>query len=213
MPLFYNENVKILYLHVPKTAGTSVEKFFENNGFRTGLLDRTIGKTSMNFVRFCSPQHYEAQTLRQIVNLNHINYIFVTVREPVARILSEYRMLFRGFENPPEINSWIRTTLREYAQNNYLYDNHIRPQHEFLIRGCDIFKLENGLGDRWIDTLSRKTGITFHNRNIEHPPPSTAAAPRLDPDVLERLANFYANDFSMLGYKLPVSEQGAMRTG
>ncbi|MBN9509331.1 MAG: sulfotransferase family 2 domain-containing protein [Alphaproteobacteria bacterium] len=203
MPVFFNDSIKILYIHIPKTGGTSVTLFFERNGFQTAYLDGDILPTGLNTVRRCSPQHMHAETLNAVFNLGKFDYRFATVRNPLSRIVSEYKMRFAGREDPTPLDAWLREILARYQHNAYIHDNHIRPQTEFLVPDCEVFKLEDGYTDRWVETLAARTGIDFAVRKVWHarraPPHAGGTAPTRD--VIERVQAFYAQDYDVLGYE------------
>ena len=203
MPVLFNGSIRILYIHIPKTGGTSVTRFFERNGFQTGYLDATVSPASLNAVRWCSPQHMHAQMLNTVFNVARFDYVLATVRHPLSRIMSEYRMLFEAHEDPPPMDAWIEQTLSDYRRTPYMHDNHIRPQTEFLVQDCDIFKLEDGFTDRWVATVAARTGIDFAVRRMGHATASARRPGSTAPtrDVIARVQAFYAEDYDTLGYE------------
>lgn len=204
MPTFHKEGQTILYVHVPKTGGTSIELFFENQGFQTEYLDRSSGPQSLNEVRKCSPQHMHGTTLAKIFDLSKFSYIFMTIRNPFTRIQSEYRMLRHGNLAGPEINAWIESVLIKYETNPFVLDNHIRPQAEFLVPGCQVFRQEN-LGElAWASDIAKKLPLEFEagelTRHMDFSNEPSLANETIDDARRGLLRQFYEKDFALFGY-------------
>lgn len=90
MPVFQRDGKKVLFLHVPKAGGTSIEEFFKKNDWEISFLDRG-GDLSWNKFMKCSPQHMHAEILEKIFKINSFHAIFITVRHPFERIKSEFK--------------------------------------------------------------------------------------------------------------------------
>jgi hypothetical protein len=203
VPVFYRDGIKILYIHIPKTGGTAIEMFFEQNGFGVAYLDRGGKAGNLNPTRLCSPQHMEAAILAKVFRLSSFDYIFMTVRHPIERILSEYKMRVAEKIDLPDVNMWVRRSLRCYGDNPYMMDNHIRPQVDFWMERADVFKQEDGFGRDWVEQISSRIPCKFEQRNTE-------IAMRFDVRAAERsdlsngsneaLRRFYDSDYRLFGY-------------
>jgi hypothetical protein len=80
--------------------------------------------------------------------------VFTVVRDPVARMVSEYRYQRSGrltgpFGRPVRglgFSAWLRLMFAMADRNPYTHDNHFRPQVEFMPPdGVTVFRLEDGL--------------------------------------------------------------------
>lgn len=200
MPVFIRDDIRVLFLHVPKTGGTAIEQFFERNGFSVSLVDRT-GSDPLARVMKCSPQHLHASILRELFNIGRFTHVFMTVRHPVSRVLSEYRMrvaIQQRIEGP---NEWVAAALAAYSQDKFAIDNHIRPQWHFWLEEAEFFKQEDGYGAAWVRTMSDRLGCSF-----QHPLVDVAmrfdgvAEATLDPASRQRVEDFYAEDFDLFDY-------------
>lgn len=204
MPVFIKDHFRVLFVHVPKTGGTAVEFFFEKNGFAASFLDRG-GRNSLVPVMKCSPQHMHAAMLRELFMLRGFGYMFMTVRNPIDRLVSEYRMRAVMQQQIEDIDSWVDYVLNTYPSSNYMIDNHIRPQSDFWLPGCEVFRQEDGFGETWVNRIAEQVGCAFDHRQVEvamrfgH-----AAAPTLSPSSIRRIHEFYAKDFEFFRYPAPV---------
>jgi hypothetical protein len=201
MPLFVKQTKAVLYVHVPKTGGSSVEQCLVANSFRTEFLDGGA-KVSFNRYRVCSPQHMHAELLLALLLPQTIDYMFMTVRHPLARLVSEYRMRRRVAEEALPLDAWVESTFDHYARNPYLHDNHIRPQSAFLIPGCEVFKLEDRLGARLLSRIEDRTGLTLEHRVIgrANTDDGEAVAAAEIAKVEPRVRAFYRQDYEAFGY-------------
>ena len=93
MTLFIKDEQSILFLHVPKCGGSSIEKLFKNYGYSSTLDMRGLAPQEC---LTASPQHQTSQNLKSIVNMEKIKHIFIMVRNPYKRIISEFNWQFRG---------------------------------------------------------------------------------------------------------------------
>lgn len=157
MPVFIKDERYVLFPHVPKTGGTSIERLFKGNGWQMHLRDGRTGRGTLHWVRRCSPQHMHAQLLREVIDLSRVDLIFMVVRDPIARFRSEYamRQTAPGHTDAASVEAWADRIFARYATDPYAVDNHIRPQHEFYLDGCEVFRLEDGL-DTMLAELNRR---------------------------------------------------------
>jgi len=160
MPVLIKDDKFILFIHVPKTGGSFVELFFKHNGYKIAYLDRGLNVPNLNDIRLCSPQHMHAPILRETFDLDKFDHIFMSVRHPVKRLLSEYRMRLDPLY-PVDFNDWFTDIFEEYQKNPYVNDNHIRPQHEFWIEGARVFKQEDKFAASWAAEVEREFNLTF----------------------------------------------------
>lgn len=151
MTIFTREGRGLLYIHVPKTGGSSVEDAFRDSGWVVHYLDRVLGQGRPNWYRACSPQHMHAAQLESLFRLDRFDGIFMTVREPIARFRSEYLMRHSHLETVPldeaSVERWALQRIVEYRRDPWLLDNHLRPQSEFYVPGALVYKLEDGLNE------------------------------------------------------------------
>lgn len=160
MPSLTLDGRLIYFAHCPKAGGTSVERFMvERWGDAVGMLGwgwdrkwRREGERSGEIPS--SPQHYVWEDARRVLP-RVPDHVFTVVRDPVARMVSEYRYQRAGrltgpFGRPLRglgFGPWLRLMFAMAERNPYTHDNHFRPQTEFLPEGeVTVFRLEDGLG-------------------------------------------------------------------
>lgn len=213
MPVLSVGGVRVLYIHVPKTAGTSVETLLRSYGPISGkrLHPPFDGLP-------CSPQHFHAELLEHVYALDEdrggrahdFDFVFMTVRDPMARYLSE--CLYRTWYDHPvaqrlrdavprDYDRWTRRVMRRYRRDAYVLDNHLRPQHEFETFGAVPFRIEDGLAplkDRLDDLLGLRGALPPAPVNR-----SRDRAVRLGADARQQVVELYREDFERYGYELP----------
>lgn len=201
MPIFRKNGKAILYVHVPKTGGTSIEQFFIRNGFAIDLIDGG-GPRSLLGLRKCSPQHFHRAIIGEMFEVGKFDFVFMTVRHPLSRLISEFRMRV-GDSEKTEFGRWFSGVMEAYVKDTYLLDNHIRPQHEFWIPDCAVYKQEDSYGSSWVERLGKDAGFKFEVKDVKFELMSRGQRPGEDycsPQTLKKIGQFYREDFDLFGY-------------
>jgi hypothetical protein len=202
MPIFMKQSRTVLYLHVPKTGGTAIQAFFEKNDFRADLLDTTGGPKSLNRLRRCPPQHMHAAQITAILRPSEFDFTFMTVRDPLARLLSEYKMRFRSKNSAPPLPAWVEQMFKRYIDNPFVADNHIRPQCEFWLPNCEVYRQEDRHGDTLAGRIEEKLELSLEHRTLggynidEGTDIDQADIVQVEPLVRQ----FYRQDYFTFGY-------------
>lgn len=189
MPVFTKDNQKILYVHVPKTAGSSVLKLFEENGYEVSYFD---DGSIRPYKGLCGSQHIHAELIKQEFNLSDFSYIFSIYRDPVDRLISEYTWrCSKGGQRYPSFKYWIELIFDLYEQNNYINDNHIRPQNEFYFDECDVYDFEG------VSSLPKKLSkkVDLKNVNILKYENSSNYDYVLTEKCKQHIIDFYKKDY------------------
>jgi Sulfotransferase family len=209
MPIMVREESAILFIHIPKCGGSSFEKGMSNRGWRELLSIRGMNTKQLKFMR-CSPQHMHAELLNRMIYPELFTHIVALVREPVSRLKSEYAwQKVQGITNLSP-DTWIEHVFAEFAKNPFAYDNHIRPQNEFILDKGLIFRLEEDGINQVLNVVSpdRK------KRNILAPLLGKTQDVKLkatikSPDIHEQfqkksnqIYDFYRKDYELLGYPM-----------
>lgn len=198
MPFVNAPGQRILFIHIPKTGGTSISEWL-----------RTLGKMRMHGYTPALRTHAQHLTYSDFVDLlgrDYFTYAFAVVRNPYDRLYSEYKMRCAlnkkdGLFDNPKFDTWVQTQLSNTEKNRYHLDSHLRPQSDFLGEKLNIFRFEDGVG-QIMEAVSRALDLEPPT-TIPHRVRSerTESGPILESSTLLRVNEFYRNDFQRLGYK------------
>lgn len=229
MPVFTTSHTRILFVHIPKTAGTSIEESFATSGWKTEFL-HCPAKTKTADKSPCNPQHYHQLMIKHFIK-DDIDDEFTVVRHPFTRLISE--MLWR---NPWAVNH-IKTHgfnelfltkfqnfsihhMKEHIriENEYLldppkfletdrkfhFDNHFRPQHDFVSDNTTVYKFEE-LEQSWA-TIKNNYGLHTIAREyvtlpITHVRPKTLSCPIQE--FSDLYSELYTLDHKKFNYDMP----------
>ncbi|MEQ8367850.1 MAG: sulfotransferase family 2 domain-containing protein [Roseicyclus sp.] len=198
MPAFRIGAKRLLFIHIPKSGGTSI------NAWLSEKSDQSLYQKHRPTEFPCVPQHFHGDLLDKLFAPGFFDYSFCVTRNPYARILSEYnyritrpRLKNRIFPKP-SFERWLRTAFAGFSRNAYMHSNHIRPQHEFLIEGTEFFRLEDGL-DPLRTRLAEVTGATL-DAEVPRKNPSIKTATSFSQASATLIHAFYAKDFEIFGY-------------
>ena len=201
MPVFVKDGRAVLYMHVPKTGGTAIEAFFKKNGFRSTLVDKG-GPDSINRYRRCAPQHMNAGQIMALLRPGNFDYVFMTVREPLSRLISEYKMRARVTPNPPPLVDWFQQMFSRYVEDSYIAENHLRPQVEFLLPNSEVFRQEDGYGEEFVSRIEEKLRLKLEHPRVDRLNIDDSAD--IDPTQIARISagirQFYRQDYLAFGY-------------
>ncbi len=195
MPLYRNNDRAILLVHIPKTGGSSLEEMLVDAGALQALkFHKRLGFSAS------TPQHMHWEVLNRWVPKQFYNFSLTIVRNPFDRIASEYAWRTHISAKPvAPFNTWLRDTLDAYPKTPFIYDNHIRPQVDFVGPKVRVFKLEDGL-DPAAKMAFRRLGLTYRKPQTPHVRKSKHQIIEIEHSVLDRLRAFYADDFTAFGY-------------
>ena len=208
MPYFKNHNVNILFIHIPKTGGSSVEVYFSKK-FNILLDGKSLfmymdekTKLNENISINSSLQHI---TYNQIVKYNKVfnidfnNIKIITiVRNPYERFISD--LFFYLKININTSKEEVFNIINEYLVSNN-YDNHNLPQHIFitndnkeLINNIHILKTENLIND--MHNLGYTDFNVFEQININ----KVNYYDYLNDKTIKIINEFYDLDFKLFNY-------------
>ncbi len=215
---------KILFLHIPKTGGTSIEKLFQ----MTELENFCSYKWDMEHLQFIEkygprssshklhntpicyePQHYTIDVLKELMIDYDLYFKFTFVRNPYTRILSEYfyskgiRIKDSSEFNSVEFHNWCT----EYL--SVIDSSHKEPQVNFIDSSVNfIGRYENFIED--IELLKSKL-IDFSKelikcKDLEIPYLNQTNLDKklliknIHPETKQIIYSIYKSDFTMFLY-------------
>jgi len=207
MPVMMKNGKRVLFVHIPKCGGSTLEKEMAVRGWRELLSIRGVHTKDLSFLK-CSLQHMHGELLNALLNLDEFDEIISIVRNPYDRFRSEYywQLHQKIVSLPPD--EWIIQTLENYHDNPFMYDNHIRPQSEFLVDGINWFRLEEkgiNLALELVDQSTPKTNLIttlFNKSNKEHLKKSVKNKfiDNIFEENRELIIDFYREDYALFGY-------------
>ncbi|UWQ95278.1 sulfotransferase family protein [Rhodobacteraceae bacterium M385] len=190
MPLARIADKLLFFAHIPKTGGSSVETYLDAKGPVALRFKRRLGWSET------TAQHMEARVHTRLVPDGFYDESFAVLRDPVARMVSEYRYRLDRFEGQRSFDDWVRAAFDAYGRDGYVYDNHIRPQAEFLRPGMVLFRLEMGMEAvfDWVDAV---TGTETASREIWEKR-SVANKIEVNDTIRDEIIAFYKADYAVL---------------
>ena len=207
----YYRNIHLLYLHIPKTGGTSIEEF---------LFEKFNVIKNMRSLYSCGeaikgiPYSLQHCTFNDILNFNKffkISFkklkIMCSVRNPYDRFISFlfFKNLIKQNETPENIELLIKDILKE--ENFKKYDNHILPQYIFILNRNEILKYikivkNENLKSDMIDIGFKKfdLNINITNSYDYKNKDDIKYLKYFNENTLNFINDFYKNDFIIFNY-------------
>lgn len=210
MPIVRIGPKMVYFAHIPKCAGSSVEDYLQDRFGPLAMLDRQYLSIDPD-LRWSrtSPQHVSWSALMRLFPKDFFSDIFTVVRHPLDRAVSAYRFQSEVEETiPPDMSfgDWLRSEAEQRKKDPHRFDNHTRPQVDFLPpegeAPCAVFYLEHGL-DALIPYLDGLAGTAAGPRAIGHALRADARKGKaFKPGEPDRalVAEIYAADFKRFGY-------------
>jgi len=206
MPYFKNNDINILFIHIPKTGGSSIDTYFSSK-FGIELNNKSLYNflhpSSKEIIINSSLQHI---TYNQILKYNkffNVNFdnikIITIVRNPYTRIISDlFWCNIINIDTPP---NEVFNKIKKYIVSTN-FDNHNIPQYTFitdynknLIPHIHVLHTETlnrdmhflGYSDFNIDVNKNKHKINYYNF--------------LNKNSIKLINEFYHLDFILFNYR------------
>lgn len=195
MPLLSHQGERVLFVHIPKTGGSSIERLMEQCG------DLQFKDRDAALPYPCTLQHLHAAPLLDHIAPDTVDWSFVIVRHPVARLVSEYRYQKRKprmLRDALDFSGWLAYAFTRYRLNAWYRDNHFRPQSEFVYPDSQIFRFEDGVDDA-MSAVSQRLNVPVPEAGI-HEKKSKRIPVALTDRHLKRIADQYRTDLDQFGY-------------
>jgi hypothetical protein len=204
MPFIESNSKRILFVHIPRTGGTSIEK-----SLNVAAPLRFFCPAPLPFLRV-TPQHLTFLDMKSLFGTDFFEYSFTIVRDPYRRVESVYDMRAamareRFIKDVPPFTVWLQMQLSYASKDSYHLDGHIRPQTDFIGSGMKIFKYESGL-QAIVGRVSEQTGIPLQLPEQRYLQSKSAGRIVWDYDSLSLVNKFYADDFRTLKYNMQIPE-------
>ena len=200
----YYQNKHLLYIHIPKTGGSTIEICLDQNDKKilfSGHGNRLFPNKELQKV---SLQHQTIQTLKDYEGLSKIPFnddlkIISCVRNPYTRLVSD--LFHWNLINQKSTKEETYKAIKKYIYKD-IYDNHNKPQIQFLlynnniIPNIDIIKTETLNSD--LENLGYKIKRNYNVGKKSH----LNYYDYLNPDSIELINYVYYEDFITFEYKM-----------
>jgi hypothetical protein len=191
---------RCIFIHIPKTGGTSIEQFIKDNDKNNLLFIGVRNNRSLH--------HLTAKELKLIIPYIYIKYYkFSIVRNPYDRLLSEYYWnpsINLGNKYGKSKKHFLENVTKIVKNQNYfnnIYNDHFIPQYNFLydknkLLVNHLFKYEDL---EWVSNfLKKKLNI---KRDFPYLNKNTIEKESWNEEEKELIFNLYKNDFLYFGYQ------------
>jgi hypothetical protein len=198
MPIFKNDTGLLIYLiHIPKTAGTSLDKLIGSN------YHLALRNSHTKYIDVI-PQHLDRSRLEYLGLEKLIDISIAVTRNPLDRLYSEFKYRTssrsRFTRHFLDFDSFVYYVYRGYKKDSTLFSNHIKPQVDFILDDTIIYKLEDGL-ELLLSDLKNKFSVAnfgeigFYNR-------SEQKKIYISNQTYKLVSEMYQKDYEAFGYKL-----------
>ena len=203
MPAYRINDKNVLFIHIPKTGGTTIEAFLSAHGPMSlhGRGEKILRPYGSCWLPGHIPvQHFDASLLEVMFDRSFFDYVFMVVREPVERLKSEYRFAraLGRMEARLPFGAWTALELGRTKLSPHWRSNHYRPQSEFQCFGAEVLRFESGMSSILATVSDRlalpPSGSIPHKRRSDELDITVSDATRA------RIRSFYASDYRVFGY-------------
>jgi len=220
------EEERLVFLHIPKSAGTAIEN--------AGLAKRVrwgrhrffyYGMMAMPDGLYCAAHHVPPRHLpKSMGDIYRKSDVFCVTRHPYERAISEYKYLLSvpwGQNKPgvldrepctPEgLNHFLKTAMRMVLSGRkYVNDCHMLPQSEFIWDEQDhqvcnkVLRFEDM--PHAFNNLMADTGYSVRSDHSENQSPGcpTLSMASLEDETRILMNKVYAEDFRRLAYSTTI---------
>lgn len=196
----YYERIHTLFIHIPKTGGTSLENYLKKKSSQTVYTQRLNTILPEKKYHNKSLQHQSYTVLYKYRDLLKIPFnsdlkIITIVRNPYSRIVSG--LIYNKLVKYGDSQEAFCTALKWFMQSDE-YDNHQAPQYQLLtdelgnlVEGLHIFKTETLTEDL------RRYGFTDYSgegKEIDY-------VKCMNSEFIAIINETYSRDFDLFGYR------------
>ena len=193
---------KLMFIHIPKTAGTSIEAYGKKNNINWGRhIKYPTPKKKIN----CPYWHIPPKYFKDSSNPYKEKKLFAVIRNPYDRIISEYKYRNELFNknkktvDKKSLNKFIHKTENIIKKNKFCFDGHLIPQYEFIDDNTEVLRIENL--DKEFPELMKKYNYPVEKLGNSFKTSLRVTKEDLDKKSIDIINRIYQKDFERFGYK------------
>ena len=202
---------KTLFVHIPKCAGTSVEKILDMSttneyffGESTNLSGIYIPKEKFNEEEYTNcvnkpPQHMTYNEMCKVISNFDSLFKFSIVRNPYSRLVSEYEYV-KSYGMKSTFAELVECLEYEKSKRIKLFYGHLETQTSYLENfDGKIYRFENI--QECMNDLKQYSPVTIipHANKREY---TKQYMEYYTPELLEKVQKFYVEDFTNFNYSI-----------
>jgi len=194
MPIFRVDDKIIHFVHIPKTGGTSIEKWLSGRYPSLFLNGKIEGIES-------TLQHLDQGQYSNLLK-GWVDYEFTVVRNPYERIISAYRWRYarasESGEYVPPFKLWLFFKFWRSGIDPRIDDNFYLAQSDFISERTKVFRFEDGLDS----AMSQVCDDLFivNDEKLPHFYKTKKLPVEIDDWCLSNISKKYKIDFDRFGY-------------
>lgn len=200
MPYIEHEGKRILFVHIPKTGGTSIESWMSS--IAPLKLFNPIPPRALRV----TPQHLRMVDIETMFGADYFDFVFAIVRDPYKRLESEFKMrterLADVIVQKGRFKPWLDYVLNKAKADPFFLDGHMIPQWEYLSDNCTIYRFEDGI-EGIIKDVAEKTGLPLPEKTPHYRDSSDFKVEiNWESNGIMAVNQKYRADFEQLGYPM-----------
>ena len=205
MPYFYNENINLLFIHIPKTGGSNFENYMSYK-YNIPLNEKSLSTKRLNNISYQHLLYTDIIKNNYVhpdfnINFHNLN-IMAFVRNPYSKIISElfFFKLIDSISTPEDVFIAMKDV---FLVNNNTFDNHNLPQYMFIINennniNDDLIIIKTETLTDELKNIGFDDFVYFvNNENI-----NKDYSKYYNSDSIKLVNQYYEKDFMYFGYKM-----------
>lgn len=203
------------YVHIPKTAGTTIEQICYKYGYKVGSGYFYKNRSKLLFLqeteyKDISPWHIPLKYMSKEVQADANSKIkFAVVRNPYERIISDFKFWHdyyevRKKEKPKSLEN-INTFVDSFKSDKLIFDCHFTPMSEYIDDNTHILRFETLSSDFKI--FVKKFGFIIDGNDIDTTKANNTKNKSINnsllifnPNSISFIKEYYTEDFKKFNY-------------